>query len=279
MGSHQEAIVLFCTICAIGVFTHYGLTRSIFQDKFIFDIGDILARKQYYRLITSGFLHADWIHFAFNAWGLYILGGSFELRYGAWLPLLVFVLSIIGGCLFTLWVHRNHEYRALGASGGVYGILFMYLLFYPDGYLQLMFIPITMPAWLFGTLLLGLSILAIIKQYGGVCHEGHVGGAMTGLLMTGIMFPKEILNNSKGLFAVLAGMCLLLLYYCYANPLFLPFKFAFNVKRFKKDPQINDEADKRLLDEILFKVSCDGIGSLSKKEKKELERLSKKYRK
>ena len=83
---------------------------------------EILAGKQYERLLTSGFIHGDWLHLAFNAYSLLAFGQNIEAIYGFKTLLLVYFSSILGGSLLSLFIHRRHDYRALGASGGVGGI-------------------------------------------------------------------------------------------------------------------------------------------------------------
>ena len=94
-------------------------------DRLMFVPREILAGKQYERLLTSGFIHGDWRHLAFNAITLLAFGRNIEANYGIKTLLLVYFSSILGGSLLSLFIHRHHDYRALGASGGVCGVLFV----------------------------------------------------------------------------------------------------------------------------------------------------------
>src|SRR5207237_4237613 len=111
-----------------GVCSFFGFRSYAVEEKYIFDLERILAGKQYYRLVTSAFLHADWRHLILNLLSLYFFGSSVEMSLGTAQFLLIYFGAVIGGNLLSLYVHRLHDYRAYGASGGVCGIIFAYIL-------------------------------------------------------------------------------------------------------------------------------------------------------
>src|SRR5690242_5614009 len=100
-------------------------------DKYIFRPDRILARKEYYRLVTPAFLHGDFQHLIWNMLSLFLIGNSVELRVGPGHYLLIYLGGIVGGYLLSLWIHRNHNYQAYGASGGVCGIIFASVFLFP----------------------------------------------------------------------------------------------------------------------------------------------------
>ena len=90
-----------------GLVTYLGLTRPKYQDEYKFDVDKILIDKEYYRLISSGFVHANWIHFAFNMGALISFSFSLELVFGIQNFALIYFLAMLGGNLFSLIIHRK----------------------------------------------------------------------------------------------------------------------------------------------------------------------------
>ena len=87
--------------------------------------------------------------------------------------------------LLSYYFHKDeYHYSAVGASGAVTGILYSAILFYPDMGLYLFFIPIAIPAWIFGILYLMYSIYGMKKQLGNIGHDAHFGGAVAGYVLT-----------------------------------------------------------------------------------------------
>src|SRR6266576_7355840 len=80
---------------------------------------------------------------------LYWFGGPIESDFGKANFLLVYFGAIVGGNLLSLYVHRHHDYRAYGASGGVCGIIFASILINPGGSISLVYLPIWIPNWLY----------------------------------------------------------------------------------------------------------------------------------
>src|SRR5262245_51565344 len=139
-----------CTLLLIVITT--VATLLVFRDrslepKFIFWPEAILAGKQYYRLVTSAFLHADGWHLLVNMMTLYLFGSVIEFSYGAVQLILIYFGAIVGGSLLSLLVHRHHDYRAYGASGGTCGLVFAYILLFPGGYVRMFYLPIAVPGW------------------------------------------------------------------------------------------------------------------------------------
>lgn len=167
-------------------------------DRLKFHVGAILGRdRQWDRMISSAFLHADWMHLLFNMMTLYFFAPFVVAVFGVWKFLLIYASAIIGGGLLSLWMHRNqYSYSAIGASGGVVGVLFSVIAVAPHISLHIMFIPIGIPAWIFGVGYLCFSIYGMRNQYGNIGHEAHLGGAAVGLIMAIMYRPDTLLNNS-----------------------------------------------------------------------------------
>src|SRR5882672_6773461 len=107
----------FLLIVATVLVSYLGFRSREIEEKYIFHPERILAGKEYYRLVTSAFLHANWRHLAFNMFSLYLFGGPVEMYVGKAQFLSIYFGAVIGGDLLSLYVHRHHEYRSYGASG------------------------------------------------------------------------------------------------------------------------------------------------------------------
>ncbi len=255
-----------------------ALRNPALEEKYIFEPRAILAGKEYYRLISSGFLHSGWWHLLLNMVSLFLFGGPIELAYGAGNFLLVYFGAIVGGNLLSLFIHRYHDYSAYGASGGVCGIVFAYLLLFPGASIQGFLTPVPIPGWLYAIAFMISSFMAINSPRDRIGHDAHLGGAILGLLIAAALNPWIARANWKIFFAVLAATILLLIFF-WANPLFLPVtRLSFRSKA--KTRLANMPAYKResaQIDAILEKINTQGIDSLSSAERDLLENTSAKF--
>ena len=218
MGDSYAIIGIILANLAI---SYQGFDDYNFKEKYLFHVGSILEGKQWVRLISSGFLHADWTHFAFNMITFYSFGGLIESVFGLSGLLIIYFGSLIGGNALSLFVNKNKSYyRALGASGAVSGIVFASILVDPTMKLYLFFIPIGIPAWLFGIAYILYSIYGMRAQNDNIGHEAHMGGAIVGLLL-GIALIPQLFTNSPLLVAALLIPSLIFLIILVRNPEFL----------------------------------------------------------
>jgi membrane associated rhomboid family serine protease len=156
--------------------------------------------NQYFRFITSGFIHGDWMHLIFNMIALYSFGSNLEyyLRvfkgpeyqlyyYG------LYLVALILSELPTYLKHRNDSgYNSLGASGAVSAIVFACIIVSPLSWLSFFFIP--MPAFIFGFLYLAYSYYASKKSLGGINHDAHFYGAVFGVIAIILIHPPTLTN-------------------------------------------------------------------------------------
>lgn len=155
--------------------------------------------KEYYRLITSGFVHGSWMHLIVNMYVLYEFGTAVEHVYqaafgaiGKLYYLGMYLLTIILADLPSFNKYKsNHMYSAIGASGGVSGVLFAYILFAPWTWLGLFFV-IPIPAILFAILYLVYSSWASKNSNDNIDHSAHFMGAISGFLITIALKPSLI---------------------------------------------------------------------------------------
>jgi membrane associated rhomboid family serine protease len=211
------AILMSVTFCvSLWAFEDERVVR-----RCIFRPEDILAGKEYYRLVTSAFLHAGWMHLLLNLFTLHSFGAHLEWRFGPGQMLLVYFGSVIGGSLLSLCLHRHHDYSAYGASGGVCGLIFAVILMNPRGLMTIFPLPIAVPGWLYAVAFLAASFYAMKAGRDNIGHDAHIGGAMFGLLIAAGLHP-ELVRQHWILFGcmLLAGAAVFA--YVMGNPLFLP---------------------------------------------------------
>jgi len=161
----------------------------------IFDVQRIIQKRQYYRLLTSAFFHSNWTHLLFNMFSFYAFASYMESAVGSTMLLLLYILSILGGGLLSLGINHKREYLALGASGGVSGVIFSSIFVFPGGAILVFPVPIPIPAWLYAVLFVLISMYGMRKQVGNIGHDAHLGGALTGLLFTLWVYPAVILSD------------------------------------------------------------------------------------
>jgi membrane associated rhomboid family serine protease len=104
--------------------------------------------------------------------------------------IIIYAASLILGNLVSLYFHKDeYHYSAVGASGAVTGILYSAILMEPDMSLYMFFIPVPIPAYIFGIGYLLYSIYGMKKQLGNIGHDAHFGGAIGGYAVTLILAP------------------------------------------------------------------------------------------
>ena len=271
--------LLLCVVT--GVVTFLAFQNPALRKRLLFQPQDILARKQWYRLLSSALIHANWAHLGFNLFALYSFGRSLEAFYGSITLLGIYVASILGGSLLSLFIHRNHDYSALGASGGVCGVIFATIFLVPGTSVGLVFLPIWIPGPLFAVLYLVFTYIALRRTADNIGHDAHFGGALVGLVAALVLSPQRCLASPilfvASLLVALCGLVLLA-----RDPSGFGSKL-FSIGSSPHRPNIRyqryDEARDRHqaraeIDRILDKVSKHGIGSLSRKERARLEAFS-----
>jgi len=138
-----EAPFTTLLLVVTGLTTWLAFRQPALMARLLFRPRDVLGGGQVHRMLTSAFVHGDWVHFAFNAFTLYSFGSHLERLYGARELLVIYLVSVLGGSLLSLWIHRREaDYAALGASGGVCGVLYASIFLIPGGSIFIMPIPV-----------------------------------------------------------------------------------------------------------------------------------------
>jgi rhomboid family protein len=149
-------------------------------------VGGAEAGFEPWQLVTYAFLHGGLIHIAFNMFALYMFGGPLEQVFGARRYLVYYFVCVVSAAIAQLAVSAmmGMFYPAIGASGGVFGLLLAYAIYFPRNRIMLLFPPIPMPARVF------VIVYAVLELYfgvtgteEGVAHFAHLGGLVGGFVL------------------------------------------------------------------------------------------------
>jgi membrane associated rhomboid family serine protease len=196
MSLSITTIIIILTVLA----SLYAWNRPDIMEKWMMNPYNVAQRKQYYRFVTSGFIHADYMHLIFNMLAFYSFGEIMEQTFrsiygtlGNVLYVALYLLAIIASDIPTFLKYRNnYHYNSLGASGGVSAIVFAAILFYPQAKMGIMFLPIRMPAFIFGALYMFYSIYMSRRGGDYINHDAHIWGALFGIAFCVVVYPRVV---------------------------------------------------------------------------------------
>ena len=206
--------ILLIIIAITVIISIMGFQNIQLFEKYKFNVSAIQNRKEYIRLLSAGFLHADWGHLFFNMLTLYFFAPIVLYVYGIAGFFVIYLSSIIIGNLFSLYLYQKQGwYSAIGASGGVSGILFAAIAVYPMIGIGILFIPIPIKGYIFGALYFSYSVYMMLnpKPHDNIGHAAHLGGAAFGLVYAVVVEPEVAFSNIY----FLGVMSLPLLYMAY----------------------------------------------------------------
>jgi membrane associated rhomboid family serine protease len=157
---------------------------------------------EWYRFVSSGFLHGGWLHLLINMIVFWQFGLSVESAYASFFGptmgkiwfLVLYITTIIVADISTYIKHKdNYAFSSIGASGAVSGILFIYILMLPWNTLYLWGI-LPIPALLVGVGYLWYSHRAAGQSSSRIDHDAHFYGAVYGVVFTLILKPEMALH-------------------------------------------------------------------------------------
>jgi membrane associated rhomboid family serine protease len=187
-----------------------ALNNRALMDKLLFSPYLIIHKKEWFRLVSHGFVHADYIHLAINMIVLYSFGSSIESTFSflksqgvisnPWIHMVTIYLGgIVISSLTTLKKQKdNFYYRSVGASGAVSAFVFMHIFFNPLSNLYFFGI-LPIPAILFGIGYLFYSHYKSRNSNDNINHDAHFVGAVFGFCYPLLVDPKLINEFIKGL--------------------------------------------------------------------------------
>jgi membrane associated rhomboid family serine protease len=184
-------------IIVTSIITLTGFRNGKVVDDLIFWPPAISKKHQYYRFITCGLIHADYMHLIFNMLTLYFFGSFMEAHYQGelglqkWYYLALYIGALIVSNIPTYIKHRNdYNYRSLGASGAVSAVLFAFILLHP--WQQILVLVFPVPAIIYGGLFLVYSVYMSRKGGDHINHDAHFYGALFGILFTIAVRPDVV---------------------------------------------------------------------------------------
>ena len=187
-------ISIIAITCLISI---AGFSNPKIINELIFWPPAITNHRQYYRFVTCGFVHANFMHLAFNMFTLYFFGRIMELYYMGRLGLehyyffILYIGALIISVLPTYFKQKNnYNYRSLGASGAVCAVLFAFVLLEPWQTIYVFVIPV--PAIIYAVLFLVYSMYMSKKGGDYINHDAHFYGALFGVVFTAYSTPAFV---------------------------------------------------------------------------------------
>ncbi len=189
-GTNPIAITILLLTVATSV---AAFTMPDFAMANVFEPYEVSRGRRLHTLITGNLIHANLGHLAFNLISFYFFAFPLERVIGSVDFLIVYLSSMLIADIPSLVKHRNNpEYRTLGASGAVSGVIFSMILFFPTMRMGLFLFPPIIPAWLFGPLYLGYSVYASRTMSDNINHDAHIWGAFGGIITTIVIIPEAL---------------------------------------------------------------------------------------
>ncbi len=198
----METPVTFALIAITCLVSWMAFNNRKLADRLILWPPAIDKHKQYDRLLSYGFIHADFMHLLFNMLTLYFFGRQIELLMtglvGVWVYPLFYLSALVISILPTyLKNQHNPNYLSLGASGAVSAVLFAFILIAPWQLIFVFFIPL--PAIVFAVLYVGYSIWMDKRGGDRINHSAHLAGAAYGVMFLLIMRPEVLQHFLRAL--------------------------------------------------------------------------------
>ena len=187
-------IVVFTVAVSLYAFRNPAVLHRLILNPYVAN-----SRGEYYRFITSGFIHKDHMHLIFNMLSMYFFGGVVEQQFdyifdggGSLYFILLYILGIIVSDIPSFMKHRNNPgYNSLGASGGVASIIFAFILLRPLDKICLYF-AFCLEGFILGTLYILFSWYQGRKANDNINHDAHLFGALFGLIFIAVLHPQAI---------------------------------------------------------------------------------------
>jgi membrane associated rhomboid family serine protease len=169
-----------------------GLLSPALRERAVLRPYLIATGSEWWRLLTSGFVHADITHLLFNLITFYSFGFALERVMGTARFICLYFCGLLASGIGTCIKHRDEpNYASLGASGAILAVLFASIIYFPHSRLLILPIPIPIPAPLFAVAYLAYSYYSSRNSTGRINHDAHIAGAMTGLAFVGVTDPHR----------------------------------------------------------------------------------------
>ena len=191
-------ITIAIIVITVGV-SLYAMPKPTVQYSLTMNPYMITKRGQYYRLVTSGFIHNDHMHLIMNMFSFYFFGTQLEYIFdiifgelGTAYFIAMYILGIIVSDIPTLFKHQNnHAYNSLGASGAVAAVIFGCILFQPLQDICL-YAVLCFPGFILGTVYIIYSYYSSKRSRDNINHDAHLFGALFGLFFCIVLYPDSV---------------------------------------------------------------------------------------
>jgi len=205
-------------IIITGIITYMGFNDHRLFEKYKFSVSGIQA-GEYYRFISSAFLHGDWNHFFVNMFTLYFFGDFLVHYFGTTGFLLIYFGGVLAGNYLAYHFHKNELwYSAIGASAGVNAVVYAFVTLLPKEFIYF-FAIIPIPAILYALGYLWYTVKGSQNAMTRIGHEAHFGGAIAGVLLTVVMDSPHTIGDHPLIVILLAGALVYGFYYMQKNNL------------------------------------------------------------
>ncbi|HEV7714360.1 MAG TPA: rhomboid family intramembrane serine protease [Steroidobacteraceae bacterium] len=161
----------------------------------------VFNKREYERLVTSGFVHRDTMHLVFNMITFYFFAFGLEQYIGSLKFVLLYLVALVLGGVTHYKQRNDPAYLSIGASGAILGVMFAAIVYFPTSKLLLFPIPVPIPAWLYAVAFLAYSYWRSYQNRGdGTDHDAHITGALTGLAFVGLTDPRAFQTAIHSIF-------------------------------------------------------------------------------
>lgn len=188
--------MLYLIIALTVLISIKGFKDHSFFNKYKFNISSVKNGEKY-RMFSSAFLHVDFNHLFFNLFTLLVFSNQILNELGGLYYIIIYIVSLYFGNYYTYKQYKNNGfYSAVGASGAVSGIVYSAILLFPEMKLVFIFFPIPLPSYIFGIGYILYSIYGMKKLNDNIGHSAHLGGAISGIIITIIIKPSIIVSQT-----------------------------------------------------------------------------------
>lgn len=193
-------------VAATAAITIAAFRNEQLYDRMMLSVDAVLTRSEWWRMLSSALVHADWLHLFANMISLFAFGMWFEHIIESWRFGLLYAIGVLVASLTSVVAYRSAvDYRAVGASGGVCAVIGGATVLFPDIKMMVFPFPIGIPAWIIGALFIVYSIVGARERWDNVGHAAHLGGTLAGMVLVAAFFPEYVFGNIIYVGAILAS--------------------------------------------------------------------------